>query len=145
MRYSYVRDLDAYIQGVLQSGDMIDEYEEIGDFERGSEYLMLGMRTVWGITKEEYQHFYHNSFDELQRTLEEFRDSGWAAEENGRWHFTPEGFLLSNQLIGKLLEAQTARRAEQTPWIKPEVERQPRQTLPEKRKTIEELMLKEQE
>ena len=144
VRYSYVRDLDAYIQGVLQSGDMIDEYEEIGDFERGSEYLMLGMRTMWGITKEEYQHFYHNSFDELQRTLEEFRDSGWATEENGRWHFTPEGFLLSNQLIGKLLEAQTARRAEQTPWIKPEVERQPRQTLPEKRKTIEELMQKEQ-
>ena len=144
VRYSYVRDLDAYIQGVLQSGDMIDEYEQIGDFERGSEYLMLGMRTVWGITKEEYQHFYHNSFDELQRTLEEFRDSGWTVEENGRWHFTPEGFLLSNQLIGKLLEAQTARRAEQTPWIKPEVERQPRQTLPEKRKTMEELMQKEQ-
>lgn len=144
VRYSYVRDLDAYIQGVLQSGDMIDEYEQIGDFERGSEYLMLGMRTVWGVTKEEYQHFYHNSFDELQRTLEEFRDSGWTVEENGRWHFTPEGFLLSNQLIGKLLEAQTARRAEQTPWIKPEVERQPRQTLPEKRKTIEELMQKEQ-
>ena len=144
VRYSYVRDLDAYIQGVLQSGDMIDEYEEIGDFERGSEYLMLGMRTMWGITKAEYQHFYHNSFDELQRTLEEFRDSGWTVEENDRWHFTPEGFLLSNQLIGKLLEAQTARRAEQTPWIKPEVERQPRQTLPEKRKTIEELMQKEQ-
>ena len=143
VRYSYVRDLDAYIQGVLQSGDMIDEYEEIGDFERGSEYLMLGMRTMWGITKEEYQHFYHNSFDELQRTLEEFRESGWTEEENGRWHFTPEGFLLSNQLIGKLLEAQTARRAEQTPWIKPQVEQQPRQTLPEKRKTIEELMLKE--
>lgn len=144
VRYSYVRDLEAYIQGVLHSGNMIDEYEQIGDFERGSEYLMLGMRTVWGITKEEYQHFYHNSFDELQRTLEEFSDSGWTVEEKGRWHFTPEGFLLSNQLIGKLLEAQTARRAEQTPWIKPEVERQPRQTLPEKRKTIEELMQKEQ-
>ena len=70
------------------------------------------------------------TFDELQRTLEEFRDSGWAAEENGRWHFTPEGFLLSNQLIVKLLEAQTDRRAEQTPWLREQVEQAEREPMP---------------
>ncbi len=139
-RYSYVRDLDGYINGVLHSGDMIDEYEQIGDFERGSEYLMLGLRTARGISKQEYQSFYNNRFDELQRMLEEFRHNGWVTEEQDRWHFTPEGFLLSNQLIGKLLEAQTERRAEQTPWIRPQVEQAPRQEMPEVRITAREAL-----
>ena len=31
---------------------------------------------------------------------------GWAEQVGRRWHFTPEGFLLSNRLIGELLELQ---------------------------------------
>ena len=130
VRYSYVRDLQGYINGVLHSGDMIDEYEQIGDFERGAEYLMLGLRTVWGITKAEYQAIYHNRFDEIEQQLLEFQQKGWARQDNGRWHFTPEGFLLSNQLIVKLLEAQTDRRAEQTPWLREQVEQAEREPMP---------------
>ena len=33
-------------------------------------------------------------------------------------------------LIGKLLEAQTERKAEHNPWMKPQIERQPRAKLP---------------
>ena len=40
-RYSYVRDLDRYIAGVLHGEDMIDEYETIGDFERAARVLRL--------------------------------------------------------------------------------------------------------
>ena len=29
-------------------------------------------------------------------------------EEDGRWHLTPKGFLVSNQIIGGLLDAQAA-------------------------------------
>ena len=54
-RYSYVRDLDRYLAGVLHGEDMIDEYETIGDFERAAEYLMLGMRTVHGVSRAEYE------------------------------------------------------------------------------------------
>ena len=39
-RYSYVRDLDRYIAGVLHGEDMIDEYETIGDFERISDHAV---------------------------------------------------------------------------------------------------------
>ena len=139
-RYSYVRDLEGYINGVLHSGDMIDEYEQIGEFERGSEYLMLGLRTAWGITKEEYQAIYNNYFGEIQNTLEQFQRDGWMVQEKGRWHFTPEGFLVSNQLIGKILEAQTERRAEQTPWIRPTMEQEPPVVVPEKLPTIEDYL-----
>ena len=133
VRYSYVRDLQGYISGVLESGDMIDEYEQIGDFERGSEYLMLGLRTTHGVTKAEYQAIYNNRFDEIEQQLREFESSGWTKQENGRWRFTPEGFLLSNQLIVKLLEAQTDRRAEQTPWLRTQAEQFEREPMPEPR------------
>ena len=129
-RYSYVRDLDRYIAGVLHGEDMIDEYETIGDFERAAEYLMLGMRTVHGVSRAEYARLYRSDFSGIAQQLETFVRSGWAVADGERWHFTPAGFLISNVLIGKLLEAQTERKAEHNPWMKPQIERQPRTKLP---------------
>ena len=110
-RYSFVRDLDAYIQGVLQGGDIIDESEIIPKRERCGEYLMLRLRTVQGINEQEYRSTYFMDFTPLQARLEQFQAQGWAEQTDGRWHFTPQGFLLSNQLIGDLLERQ-----EQAHW-----------------------------
>lgn len=110
-RYSFVRDLAAYIQGVLQGGDIIDESEIIPKRERCGEYLMLRLRTVQGINEQEYRSTYFMDFAPLQARLEQFRAQGWAEQTDGRWHFTPKGFLLSNQLIGDLLERQ-----EQAHW-----------------------------
>lgn len=110
-RYSFVRDLDAYIQGVLQGGDIIDESEIIPKRERCGEYLMLRLRTVQGINEQEYRSTYFMDFAPLQARLEQFRAQGWAEQTDGRWHFTPKGFLLSNQLISDLLERQ-----EQAHW-----------------------------
>lgn len=110
-RYSFVRDLDAYIQGVLQGGDIIDESELIPKRERCGEYLMLRLRTVQGINEQEYRSTYFMDFAPLQARLEQFQAQGWAEQTDGRWHFTPQGFLLSNQLIGDLLERQ-----EQAHW-----------------------------
>lgn len=110
-RYSFVRDLDAYIQGVLQGGDIIDESEIIPKRERCGEYLMLRLRTVQGINEQEYRSTYFMDFAPLQARLEQFRAQDWAEQTDGRWHFTPQGFLLSNQFIGDLLERQ-----EQAHW-----------------------------
>ena len=110
-RYSFVQDLDAYIQGVLQGGDIIDESEIIPKRERCGEYLMLRLRTVQGLNEQEYRSTYFMDFAPLQARLEQFRAQGWAEQTDGRWHFTPKGFLLSNQLIGDLLERQ-----EQAHW-----------------------------
>ena len=124
LRYYYTRNVREYISGVLGDKDIIDEREELTDFDRAGEYLMLGMRTCWGISREEYQEIYRSSFDPLEDMLRVFEENGWALQDNDRWHFTPGGFLVSNMLIGALLEAQTKERFNANPWIRDAFEEQ---------------------
>ena len=68
---------------------------------------MLRLRTVEGIEEWEYRGTYFMDFAPLEARLEEFQAQGWAKKtEEGRWRLTPRGFLISNQLIGDLLERQ---------------------------------------
>ena len=60
---------------------------------------------------------FRRRFDCFRPFLEECRTAGYAVEEEGRWHLTPKGFLVSNQIIGGMLDAlaeEKRRRAEAT-------------------------------
>lgn len=105
-RYSFVRDLDGYVKGIFYNGSIIDESRLISRRERGKEYIMLRMRTARGIEEGEYRRQFYLNFTPLEERLREYRDYGWAESTDGRWHFTPSGFLLSNPLIGDLLAIQ---------------------------------------
>lgn len=107
-RYSFVRDLDKYIAGILSGGAVIENSELIPRRERGGEYLMLRLRTTRGVEEWEYRREYYMNFDPIAARLAEYEQRGWAERSGRRWHFTPEGFLLSNRLIGELLELQEA-------------------------------------
>lgn len=125
LRYTYTRNVREYISGVFGEKTIIEESEELTPFNRAAEYLMLGMRTVRGISREEYTGIYRSSFDALEEMLHTFVENGWAEQDkNGRWHFTPGGFLLSNVLIGVLLEAQTKEKFSANPWIEEAFEAQ---------------------
>lgn len=118
LRYSFVRDLKQYTYGISRKVSIIDEYEEISPLEKSVEYLMLGMRTNRGIEEQEYRIRCQSDWKPIYRVLTAFRDKGWAVcEEDGRWHFTVSGFLLSNRLIAILLEAQAGARLDTTPWM----------------------------
>ncbi|MDE6107276.1 MAG: radical SAM family heme chaperone HemW, partial [Oscillospiraceae bacterium] len=107
-RYSFARDLDQYIIGILEGGRVIDDDQLVPHRERGGEYLMLRLRTTRGIEEWEYRREFSMNFDPLEQKLEEYERQGWAARKERRWHLTAKGFLLSNQLIGDLLIAQEA-------------------------------------
>ena len=117
VRYSYIRDLRGYISGVQNGRDILDEYEHVSHLERAAEYLMLGMRTVRGISAREYHNIYRSDFLPLEELLQEFQRKGWAVQENDRWHFTPSGFLLSNLLIGLMLDKQGEYKLSGNPWV----------------------------
>jgi coproporphyrinogen III oxidase-like Fe-S oxidoreductase len=79
---------------------------------------MLGLRTTRGITRREYLSIYKSSFDPLESLLDTFVKSGWARRNGENWSFTSTGFLLSNVLIGMLLEAQTQQKFNANPWVR---------------------------
>ena len=105
-RYAFVRSLEGYIRGVMNGDRLLAESEVIPSRERGSEYLMLRLRTVHGVEEWEYRREFYMNFDPIAAKFAEYEQRGWAVCTNRRWHFTPEGFLLSNRLIGELLELQ---------------------------------------
>ena len=106
-RFSMVRDLRGYIEGVLEGGSVIAEIQEVPPRERAGEYLMMRLRTTYGIQAAEYEKRYLLPFAPLDRAMEECRQRGHALKmEGGRWRLTPEGFLLSNAIISDLLVIQ---------------------------------------
>ena len=117
LRYSFIKDLRHYISGVQRKTSITDEYENIDPLERAVEYIMLGMRTSRGISERDYRLRCQSNWRPIQQTLMAFQQKGWAEETEGRWHFTVPGFLISNTLIGILLEAQAGGRIEGTPWL----------------------------
>lgn len=107
-RYSFLRDLDGYIKGVLEGGIIVDEDDTIPQKERSCEYLMLRLRTCQGIEEREYRSTYRMNFTPLEKKLLEYEQHGLACRTGERWRLTAEGFLLSNYIISSLLELQEA-------------------------------------
>ena len=106
-RFTLVRSLPAYIKGIREQGIIIDEVQEIPMRERAGEYLMMRLRTVSGISAEDYERMFLLSFEPIAEQLERNRQLGYAARtEDNRWHLTPKGFLISNTIISDLLVAQ---------------------------------------
>ena len=117
-RFSYARDLEAYIEAMLERGEsIVDEQETLNELDRAAEYIMLGMRRGKGIGREEYSRVYRSDFTPIEQKLKQFEERGWAHRVGERWAFTPSGFLLSNPLIGALLEAQAMYKLSTNPWV----------------------------
>ena len=102
VRFAYDRNLSAYLNGVQSGSLSYSEWEEIPASQRGAEWLMLNLRTVRGLDPSEFESRFHRSFSTFLPFLTQCQQAGYAALEEGRWHLTAEGFLLSNQIIGEL-------------------------------------------
>ena len=105
-RYTFASDLNRYIRAVNTGDAITTECEYIPIKERAGEYVMLRMRTVYGIERTEYETTFLMPFDPLEQVLQIFGSRGLTRQVEGRWRLTPQGFLVSNQLIGRLIEAQ---------------------------------------
>lgn len=105
-RYTLLRDVEGYIRAVESGGDPVCESEALTLDERAGEYIMLGLRTAAGIAAEEYERQYRASFAGMEACFVRYARMGLARQTAGRWRFTPQGFLLSNRLIGELLDVQ---------------------------------------
>lgn len=104
-RFSYIRDTSRYIAAMKSHDEVIEKIETINTSERCGEYLMLGLRTTDGISAEVLEKKYLTYFDEIEKVLLRYHKSGHTEFDGHIWRLTPEGFLISNRIIGDVLDA----------------------------------------
>ena len=106
VRYAYVRDLDAYINGRL----ILSESESDATLTRDYEYVMLSLRTAEGIDRRYFETTYRQRFQPMEELLAQYERAGLAARTEKGWRLTPRGFLVSNSIIVALEEALAAQK-----------------------------------
>jgi len=100
VRYAWARDLEAFLRGE----QIFSESQVMTEEDREKEWLMLFLRTVRGLDTADYEGRFRRSFQRFLPFLRRCESAGYAVRTEGRWHLTPCGFLVSNQIIGELLE-----------------------------------------
>ncbi len=103
-RFSFVSDIHAYIDGVLQGKPVAGAQDELDYWTGSGEYVMLKLRTVEGIDPDTFEKRFDQSFAPYAKGLEKYVRSGHARFEQGCWKLTPEGFLVSNAILTDLLD-----------------------------------------
>ena len=105
-RYTFASNLPQYIKAIHTGDAITTECEYVPIKERAGEYIMLRMRTSYGIAREEYEKSFLMPFAPLEQVLTYHATHGLVKKVGSRWRLTPQGFLVSNQLIGQLIDAQ---------------------------------------
>ena len=106
-RYANLPDIHNYIRGVIhQDVPILSECETIPLRERAGEYVMLRLRTTRGISGDEYEKNFLMPFRPLEKIIEKLAEKDLFRQEGERWVLTPKGFLVSNQIIAMLQQAQ---------------------------------------
>ena len=117
IRFSNIEDVEKYTENIFEGKNVIDQHEDISDFERAGEYLMLRLRTIYGISESEYKSIFRCSMDMVLELFERYQKQGFAYQKDGRWILTTQGFMVSNVIIGEILDAHTNQRAHiARPW-----------------------------
>lgn len=98
VRFAWARDLAAFVERKWA----YSEYTRIPPRERAREWLMLRLRTAYGVDLREYRDMFGRDFD--AGFLSQCIGAGYAVRDGGRVSLTPRGFLVSNQIIGRALE-----------------------------------------
>ena len=104
-RFSFTSDIDAYIKGMNGQNPIVEEADELAYTDRVGEFVMLALRTCDGIDETAFYSRWKREFTPFAKRLETYIAGGHVKNDGGRWYLTPEGFLVSNAIIGDVLDA----------------------------------------
>ena len=86
-------------------GKWLDNESEISPLEREFEFLMLGLRTVDGISKNEFFNRFGIDFDEKYgKRVEKYIKMGYFCEKGDNISLSEAGFELSNSILTDILD-----------------------------------------
>ena len=104
-RYSYKKDIDAFIADPLKRTKLYDEYEELTYGDVAWQFVMLGFRLRLGIDVVEYEERFGDDFE--ARYLEKmapFIDKQYILKTKNGYRLSRRGLLISNYILSEILE-----------------------------------------
>ena len=101
-RFTNTFDLDEYMKCVLSGFLPVIESEDVKEQDAKFEFVMLAMRTVYGVNAEEYRKAFGSDWKE------DFRDayrktSRYLEEENGATRIKDEYLYVQNQILAEYM------------------------------------------
>ena len=100
-RYSNTQDFSEYFDGF---GAKYRKAESDSLGLDKFEYAMLALRLSEGLSLDEYKTLFGEEFAENKKELlEKYTKAGYMAVNDGRIHFTDQGFYVSNTILAELL------------------------------------------
>jgi oxygen-independent coproporphyrinogen-3 oxidase len=100
-----VSNIKTYIEAI-SNGKSCSESEVLDATARFNEYLMLSLRTERGISMDHILgEFGQQVADDLEKNFRSMQSSDWISRQGDRIKLTPEGWMVSDYIVGRLIGA----------------------------------------
>jgi len=98
-----IAHLKKYIEA-LQQGKVFFESEKLSVHNRYNEYLMVSLRTMWGVDQKKVEADSGEIFlKHLNKSVQAYIQSGHIYEENSFFKMTKKGWLISDYILKNLM------------------------------------------
>ncbi len=109
-RYAKISDVDRYIGCIFSEENYAltvdgDSVEEIDAKTLECEYVMLALRTSYGVDKVYFEAKFGFDFDsKYSERIREYADAGFVIDTHRACMLTPEGMYVSNRILSDILD-----------------------------------------
>ena len=98
-----ISNLESYIHAV-ENGLPYFEVEQLSENEKFNEFILIRLRTKWGISiSETEQKFGKEKTVLIEKELHKYQKSGFIKEHENRFSFTREGMFISDKILSNLM------------------------------------------
>jgi oxygen-independent coproporphyrinogen III oxidase len=98
-----VSSVSGYLDGV-ENNKSYSETEILTEQDRFNDYIITGLRTIWGISEELIQAEFSDSYlVHFQKTRDKYLHSGHVLNASGKICLSPEGLFISDQIMADFM------------------------------------------
>ncbi len=92
-----------YTKSILQDKAPSYEEEKLTPVQHINEYIMTSLRTMWGCDLQKVESEWGSEYaKQIERSAEEFEDSGWLVKKEQTLKLTQAGKLFADRIAGDL-------------------------------------------
>ena len=98
-----VSSVSGYLDGI-ENNKPYSESEILTEQDRYNDYIITGLRTIWGISGELIRtEFSDHYLAHFQKIREKYLTSGQVTETSGKTCLSPEGLFISDQILADFM------------------------------------------